>query len=52
MEYAGGAFQDEKMVYYPAEIMDQKQKEWEQNNPEAVKRGDEFVAFVKPEFYE
>ena len=52
-DYAASAFQDERMIYYPTEIMDAKQREWELKNPEAAKRGDsERVSFVRPEYYE
>lgn len=37
------------MIFYPTEIMDAKQKEWELKNPDAAKRDDpERTAFIKP----
>ena len=50
--FSNTAFQDESMIFYPAEIMDAKQKEWELKNPDAAKRDPERTAFIKPQYYE
>lgn len=44
---------DDKMIFYPAEILDARQKEFETKNPEAAKRADpERAGIMRPEYYE
>lgn len=49
---AASAFENDQMIFYPTEIMDEKQKEWEKKNPEAARRDPERTVMIRPEFYE
>lgn len=40
------------MIFYPAEIIDKKQKEWVTKNPERAAKEPEREVYLKPEFFE